>query len=266
MQMVRGGNVMDKVKMGKFLTQLRNDKNLRQQDEAEIFQVSPQAISKWESGESVPDIGTLEKLSNFYKVGIDEIINGEIMNPNANVSTVVVARNPSMEDRGIGKPFYGAFIYSMSAIVLALILSLFPYIPFSAYPGYGSVVTVVFNFYQVLFSSTGSLTALVWLIALLFLASACMSIGLWLSPKRRHAFWLWEFWLALANMALNLFLFVTLVSASFTTYHPVLLQTGSIILTIFSVAYFVLFITLPITKKRTFCPKKEVVKNRPIER
>jgi Predicted transcriptional regulators len=112
---------MDKIKMGKFLTQLRNDKNLRQQDEAEIFQVSPQAISKWESGDSVPDIGTLEKLSNFYKVGIDEIINGEVKNPNANVSTVVVAKNPTMEERGIGKPYYGAFIFSMSAIFLALI-------------------------------------------------------------------------------------------------------------------------------------------------
>jgi transcriptional regulator with XRE-family HTH domain len=256
MQAVRGGKVMDKVKMGKFLTQLRNDKNLRQQDEAEIFQVSPQAISKWESGESVPDIGTLEKLSNFYKVGIDEIINGEVKNPNANVSTLVVARNPSMEDRGIGKPFYGAFIYSMSAIVLALILSLLSYLPFTVSLGGGGSVTVLFNFYQVLFRSSGPLTAIVWLIALLFLASACMSIGLWLSPKKRHAYWLWQFWLALANMVINLLLFVIYVSSSLTEYNSVPLQVGSIILTLFSIVYFVLFITLPITRKKTFCPKE----------
>jgi transcriptional regulator with XRE-family HTH domain len=119
---------MDKVKMGQFLAKLRNDKSLRQQDEADIFQVSPQAISKWESGESVPDIGTLEKLSNFYKVGIDEIINGEVKNPNQSVSTVVVAKNPTMEDRGIGKPYYGAFIFCMSALLLALILSFLPFL------------------------------------------------------------------------------------------------------------------------------------------
>src|SRR5574344_127434 len=125
---IKGELNMDKEKMGKFLTQLRNDRNMRQQDEAEIFQVSPQAISKWESGDSVPDIGTLEKLSNFYKVGIDEIINGEIKNPNANVSTLVVARNPSLEDRGIGRPYYGSFIFSMSAIVVAFILGFLPYV------------------------------------------------------------------------------------------------------------------------------------------
>ena len=59
---------MDKIKMGAFLVALRNERNLTQQDEADIFSVTPQAISKWESGISIPDIETLEKLSTFYSM------------------------------------------------------------------------------------------------------------------------------------------------------------------------------------------------------
>ncbi|MGM9858498.1 MAG: helix-turn-helix domain-containing protein [Bacilli bacterium] len=68
---------MNKDKMGKFLTELRKEKNLTLQEAGEIFLVSFQAISKWEKGESIPDIAILEKLSKFYNVSIEEIINGE---------------------------------------------------------------------------------------------------------------------------------------------------------------------------------------------
>jgi len=154
---------MDKAKMGKFLTQLRNDKNLRQQDEADIFQVSPQAISKWESGESIPDITTLEKLSAFYKVGIDEIINGEAKTPNATTSTVVVAKSPSLEERGIGKPYYGAFIFCMSAILLAFVFGFISYIQIPLSEQGGTIVWVLLNYYETLFKVTGFPSVLAWL-------------------------------------------------------------------------------------------------------
>lgn len=247
---------MDKTKMGNFLVRLRTERNLKQQDVAEIFKVSPQAVSKWESGESVPDIGTLEKLSDFYKVGIDEIINGELKNPNANVSTVVVAKSPTLEDRGIGKPYYGAFIFSMSALALALIFSFFPYIPLTGELN-GTTYTFLFNFYEVLFKSTGTAVVFAWVIAVTFVTETCMSIGLWLSPKGRRAFWFWEFGIGLANVGLNFYFFGQLLGASERPIDTVPLQTGSVVLAVLSFAYFILFLTLPITRKRTFCPKKK---------
>ncbi|MBQ4182927.1 MAG: helix-turn-helix transcriptional regulator, partial [Bacilli bacterium] len=51
---------MDKIKMGDFLQSLRNEKDLTQTDVAEIFTVTPQAVSKWESGQSIPDVEMLE--------------------------------------------------------------------------------------------------------------------------------------------------------------------------------------------------------------
>lgn len=257
MQTVRGGKAMDKAKMGKFLTQLRNDKGLRQQDEAEIFQVTPQAISKWESGDSVPDIGTLEKLSNFYKVGIDEIINGEIKNPNANVSTLVVARNPSLEDRGIGRPYYGSFIFSMSAIVVAFILGFLPYVRVTQYGLSGDYVSYI-NLYSTLFSVFTIATTFAWLSLLTFLTSALLSLGLWLSPAGRRSFWIASFWLNLIHLALNVCLLsILVVETTSNLSSRVLVEPGSVFLTVFAGLYFVLFLTLPITRKKTYCPKKK---------
>lgn len=67
---------MNKEKMATYLINLRKEKGLLQQEVADIFMVTPQAVSKWEKGESVPDIETLEKISKFYNVGIEELLNG----------------------------------------------------------------------------------------------------------------------------------------------------------------------------------------------
>lgn len=42
---------------------------------AEIMSVSRQAVSKWESGDSVPDLINCMKLASLYKISIDELVN-----------------------------------------------------------------------------------------------------------------------------------------------------------------------------------------------
>lgn len=39
--------------------------------------VTPQAVSKWEKGESIPDIETLEKITKFYDLTVEELLEGE---------------------------------------------------------------------------------------------------------------------------------------------------------------------------------------------
>ena len=83
---------MNKEKMGEYLIALRTEKGLTQQEEAELFSVTPQAVSKWELGLSAPDIETLEKLSRFYGVSINEILNGEPMKEKAKTVSPFRAR------------------------------------------------------------------------------------------------------------------------------------------------------------------------------
>ena len=52
----------------------RNKLNLSQDALASELHVSRQAISKWETGQSYPDLEKLIQLSNIFEVTIDELV------------------------------------------------------------------------------------------------------------------------------------------------------------------------------------------------
>ena len=60
--------------LSKRLQRLRKQAGLTQEEVAEKFGVSPQAVSKWETGASAPDIGILLDLATMYKVSVDELL------------------------------------------------------------------------------------------------------------------------------------------------------------------------------------------------
>lgn len=68
---------MDQQKIGGFLKELRKEKNLTQEQLAEVLNVSGRTVSRWETGSNMPDISLLVELAEFYDVSIPEIINGE---------------------------------------------------------------------------------------------------------------------------------------------------------------------------------------------
>ena len=57
--------------VGKNLTLLRKEKKMTQLEIAELFNYSDKAVSKWENGDTLPDLETLYKLATFYGVTID---------------------------------------------------------------------------------------------------------------------------------------------------------------------------------------------------
>lgn len=75
---------MDQEKIGRFLKQLRREKNLTQEQLAEILNVSVRSVSRWETGSNMPDLSIILELSDFYQVDIREIIDGERKNTNMN--------------------------------------------------------------------------------------------------------------------------------------------------------------------------------------
>ena len=68
---------MDQEKVGLFLKALRKEKNITQEALAETLNVSGRTVSRWETGNNMPDISLLVELAEFYQVSIPEIINGE---------------------------------------------------------------------------------------------------------------------------------------------------------------------------------------------
>lgn len=53
---------------------LRKRQKLTQEQVAAAVGVSRQALSKWETGESVPDIGNCVALARFYDVSLDDLV------------------------------------------------------------------------------------------------------------------------------------------------------------------------------------------------
>lgn len=68
---------MDPQKIGKFILQLRKERNLSQYQLADMIPISRQGVSKWERGVTTPDPQTLIALSELFNVTIDELLRGE---------------------------------------------------------------------------------------------------------------------------------------------------------------------------------------------
>ena len=63
--------------IGKRIAALRREKNLKQDDLAQMLEVSPQAVSKWENDQTCPDISLLPKLAKTLGVSVDELLSGK---------------------------------------------------------------------------------------------------------------------------------------------------------------------------------------------
>ena len=63
--------------IGKRIAALRREKNLKQDDLAQMLAVSPQAVSKWENDQTCPDISLLPKLAKILGVSVDELLSGK---------------------------------------------------------------------------------------------------------------------------------------------------------------------------------------------
>lgn len=69
--------MIDQIKIGGFLRDLRKEQNKTQEEIAEKFGVSSRSVSRWENGTTLPDLSILVDLADYYDVDIREIIDGE---------------------------------------------------------------------------------------------------------------------------------------------------------------------------------------------
>jgi len=83
---------MEKYITGKTIKELREKKNMTQNDLANKLFVSDKTISKWETGNGYPDISILEKLAKALDTSIVELLSGNVIS-NENVSANMLKTN-----------------------------------------------------------------------------------------------------------------------------------------------------------------------------
>ena len=79
---------MNQEKIGKLIKKVRKDKGLTQQDLADLLNLSPKTISKWECGKGCPDISILNELCNILGISVTELLNGELGLKDENNATI----------------------------------------------------------------------------------------------------------------------------------------------------------------------------------
>lgn len=67
---------MDTMKIGQYIHRLRKTAGMTQKELAEKLNISFQAVSKWENGDTLPDTGILLDLCDILNTTADKLLNG----------------------------------------------------------------------------------------------------------------------------------------------------------------------------------------------
>lgn len=115
---------MDQQKIGRFLKELRKEKELTQEELAEKFNLSSKSISRWETGHNMPDIDVLIELADFYDVSINEIIHGEKNNMNNEIKNELkqVAEYATVQTKKTRDKLYLTMLISVIVMSVCYIL------------------------------------------------------------------------------------------------------------------------------------------------
>lgn len=70
---------MDQERIGKIIKKIRTNNHQTQKEFANKYNVSFQAVSKWENGKNLPDISLLKQICKDGNISIDEVLGNEII-------------------------------------------------------------------------------------------------------------------------------------------------------------------------------------------
>lgn len=120
---------MDQIKIGRFIATRRKEVGLTQLELAEKLNISDRAISKWETGKSLPDASIMIELCEILGIGINELFYGEMINmneTNKKYDEIILAMKKEQEEtakRMLALEYVIGFGASITFLVLVFIAS-----------------------------------------------------------------------------------------------------------------------------------------------
>ena len=75
--------MLDLIKTGSFISEMRKDKGLTQKQLADQVGVSDKAVSRWETGKGLPDTSIMPELCKALDINVNELLSGERLNAEA---------------------------------------------------------------------------------------------------------------------------------------------------------------------------------------
>ena len=120
---------MDLQKIGTFLKELRKEKGFTQEQLAETLNVSRRTVSRWETGNNMPDLDLLMEIADLYEVDLREMLNGERksedkMNKELEETVLQVAEYTNADKQRVTKTVQGFFLLGILALVINVAMDL----------------------------------------------------------------------------------------------------------------------------------------------
>ena len=119
---------MDQVKIGRYLQELRKEKGLTQEQLADKMGVARRTVSRWETGNNLPDLDILIELSDLYEVGLRELLDGERksedMNKEMEETVLKVAEYSNEEKTRFTQRLHWMFVAGFIGFILFMVISI----------------------------------------------------------------------------------------------------------------------------------------------
>ena len=150
--------------IGTKISFCRKKAGLSQEALATRLNISRQAVSRWETGEAVPDTEKIVQLSRLFQVSTDYLLLDEIEEPLTGQNPAGIQTGPAKEKRKYLRIYFGKCLLVIGLIALAAILigaGVYADSLTSWYTAWGRFGTALFK---------------TWIIVP-FLLSACISAG-----------------------------------------------------------------------------------------
>ena len=95
---------MNQVKIGKFIASKRKEQGLTQLQLAEKLCITDRAVSKWETGKSLPDASLMPELCKLLKITINDLLCGEVVsvenyNEKAEKALLAMVKKEEMQNK-----------------------------------------------------------------------------------------------------------------------------------------------------------------------
>lgn len=140
---------MDQAKIGLYLKELRKEKNLTQEELSEKLGVSRRSVSRWETGNTLPDLDLLIELSDFYDVDLRDMLTGKTedasMDKELKETALMVAEFSNEEKLKVTKRFHIMFLVGIIAFA-AYLVSIFADLGESPFVAFLQGVTLGISF------------------------------------------------------------------------------------------------------------------------
>lgn len=123
---------MDQTKIGSFIAKKRKERNLTQEKLAEKLGITDRAVSKWETGKSLPDASIMLDLCRILGITVNDLLSGEELqmekiNERMEKNLVEMVRQKEAADRRLLKT--EVVIVALSMLFLASMIAIAALIP-----------------------------------------------------------------------------------------------------------------------------------------